>query len=100
VFRGFLQAFQPFVPERFEKRLQVVEALRAKAVQPARSLAPLGDQTGFAQHPQVLGNGRPCDLEARGDLAGGQLLRCDELEYAAAVRLGYGTKGCFHGPLL
>src|SRR6266540_4496513 len=95
-FRRFLQAFQSLVPERFEKRLQVVEALRAKAVQPASSLAPLGYQTGLPQHPQVLGDGRPCDLEAGSDFAGGQLLRRNQLEYAAAVRLRDRSDGFFH----
>src|SRR4051812_28830963 len=72
-FRRFLEPLQPFVPKRFEKRLQIGEALRPQGVEPASSLAPLGDQAGFAQHSQVLGDSRPRDLEARGDLAGRKL---------------------------
>jgi hypothetical protein len=45
----------------------------------------------------VLGDGRPRDLEAGGDLAGRQLSAGDELQDAPAVRLGDRPNGFFHG---
>ena len=46
---------------------------------------------------QVLGDGGAGDLELRGDLAGGQLAVADELQDAAAARLGDGLQDGVHG---
>jgi hypothetical protein len=51
-------------------RLQALGLPDDGLVTPPPSVAALADELRLAQHPQVLGDRRPADLEMRGDLAG------------------------------
>src|SRR5213080_2172515 len=68
------------------------QALRPGTVQPAGAVAPLGQQPGVLQHGQVLADRGTGHLERRGDLAGRQLLVCDETQDGAPARLGEGPQ--------
>src|SRR5919201_2083346 len=95
-FGRVLQTLEAFVPERFEKRPQIGEALGTKPVEPPRPFSPLRHEPRLAQDAQVLRHGRSRDLEAGGDLPGGKLVRADEGEDAPAVWFGDRPEGFFH----
>lgn len=61
--------------------------------------ATLDDQSRLFEDGEVLGDGRPRDLELSGDLAGGQLLIADEAEDLPSVGLGDRAQCCFHGSI-
>jgi hypothetical protein len=85
---GELQPPEPVGPESIEELTQVGEALGARAVEAARSIAALAEQTGGAQHRDVLGDRGACHLEAGGNLTGAQLSVAHEGEDLAAAGLG------------
>jgi hypothetical protein len=60
LFLGFVpQCLEPRVPELLEESPQLAEALGSGAVQATGPVPSLDQQTGVAQHPQVLRDGRP-----------------------------------------
>jgi hypothetical protein len=85
---GQLEALEPIGPEAFEKFAQLAQSLRPGAVDAASSLAALVDQAGVPQDRQMLGDRRPCDLEARSDLSGTQLGVAKVSEDFATAGLG------------
>src|SRR6185437_6422612 len=91
-----LQRLEPFAPERVEKRLQVGEPLRARAVEALRAVPALVHEPGLLEDAQMLRDRRPRHVELRGDLAGGALALPDELEDPAAPGLGDRSQRSFH----
>ena len=61
---------------------------RAGPVEAPCSVAPLGDEAGFAKLGEVLGDGRPRDVEVPCDVAGRQLAIADEGEDGPTTRVG------------
>ena len=94
---GGLQPGQRRRPHRLQIGADVLEALGACGVPASRSLAPLVDEAGLEQDPQVLGDGLSRDVEALGDLPGGALAFGDEPEQLAAAGLGEHLEGIGHG---
>src|SRR3981081_2677522 len=70
------QVARPHLPQHDLERAECLPIGLVVAVGP---LAPLYDQAGVLQHPQVLGYSRPADVrDSRGDLTGGALHTPDQ----------------------
>src|SRR5262249_26423658 len=67
------QPLETIGPELVQEVAQTGKWLRARPIEPAGAVAALAEQAGLAQRRQVLGDSRPGDVEARGDLARAQL---------------------------
>ena len=95
---GTLEPVEVVIPEVLQVVAQLIEGLAARAVEPTRPLPALMQQIGVLEHAQVLRDGRPTDVEVRGDLSGAQLIVGDKLEDAAAAAVGDGGQSCVHDP--
>ena len=71
---GTLEPVEVVIPEVLQVVAQLIEGLAARAVEPTRPLPALMQQIGVLEHAQVLRDGRPTDVEVRGDLSGAQLI--------------------------
>src|SRR5205809_70529 len=67
------ECFEPVVPELLEERHQLDETFRSRLVQPLGAVASLAHQPRLLEDVQVLGDGRPGDVEVRRDLTRGEL---------------------------
>src|SRR5687767_8791891 len=99
-FGSIFEGGQALVPERPEEREHLGEPLLPRAVQAPGAVPPLGDQAGFLEHGQMLGDGRAGDGELFGDGAGRELLAPDEAHDLAPTGLGKGTKLGVHASML
>jgi hypothetical protein len=88
---GSLEGTQALGPEDLQVTPELGDGLRSGAIEALRAVSPFGDQAGLLQDAEVLGDRRPRDVEAAGNVADGELLARDEAEDLAAARL---TKGC------
>src|SRR3954452_13885754 len=86
-FRLALELGEAERPEALQELLELPEAFRTGAVEAPRPLTPLAHETGLLEYAQVLRDRRPRHVEARRDLAGGQLAAADEIEDLAPPRL-------------
>jgi hypothetical protein len=68
VLGGGLERTQALGPEDLEISPELGDGFRPRAIQALRPVPPLGDQARLLQDAQVLGDGRPGDVEAAGDL--------------------------------
>ena len=93
---GGLQPRQGARPHRLHIGADVLEPLGARRVPAPRALAPLVDQAGLEQDPQVLGDRLAGDVEALGDVARGALALGDEPEHLATTGLGEHLEGVGH----
>jgi hypothetical protein len=88
VLRRVFELRQAVIPEVAQQRAQLSQPLRPSPIQTPRTGAPLLDEAGFAQHAQVLRNGRTSHIgEARGDLTRGILAVADQAQDRNAARL-------------
>ena len=72
------------VPELIEPGPQGREPLRVDGVDAARAFRVIGDKTGFLQHLQMLGYGRPADRHVFRKGSDGQRSGPEPLEHATA----------------
>src|ERR1700687_3265434 len=72
-----LQAVQSGCPELFEVLAQLGQPFGPGPVDDPSGLAPALQQPGVDEHPEVLGHGRPTELEMRCDLPGSELVVAD-----------------------
>jgi hypothetical protein len=91
------QCLEARVPELLEEGPQLAEPLGSGAVQATRAVAPLDQQTGITQDPQVLRDRRPGHVaELRRDRPGGQLAVAHEPEDLSAPGLDNSVQHCLH----
>src|SRR5438445_12849970 len=69
---GGLQCRECGAPEVVEVVAVLSEAVGSGAVVTARSVSPLGDETGVLEHAEMLRHGGPADLPLLGQLRHGQ----------------------------
>src|SRR5215218_2824584 len=100
IFDSFLIAFcrllergERLVPEALEVRSELGQAVPVHAVEVPRSLAPLADEPGFPQHSKVLGDGRPADRQAAGELTDRLLSTSQPFEDCTTRRIGQRGNG-------
>jgi glutamine synthetase len=87
VLGGGLERTQTLGPEDLEVSPELGDGFRPRAIQAFRPVPSLGDQARLLQDAQVLGDGRPGDVEAAGDLTDRELLARDESKDLAAAGL-------------
>ncbi len=78
----------PEAAERGEPGIDLLERLRAQAIETALGVDGRFNETGFAQDAQVPGNGGLRQAEAALDLTHRLLGRDEQIQDGAAVRLG------------
>src|SRR5206468_7860377 len=83
------QAVEVALPHRFQESLERPGVLPVGSVEPRLTGPPTFDEPSVLQDPEVLGHGRPADVEVRRDLAGRQLAVPDEPEDLAPARARY-----------
>jgi hypothetical protein len=88
---GSFEGTQALGPEDLEITPELGDGLRSGAIEALGAVSPLGDQPGLLQDAKVLGDRRPRDVEAAGDVADGELLARHEAKDLAAAGL---TEGC------
>jgi len=84
------------LPELLEVRAQAGESFRAGPVKPASPDPGDRDEADSLEQTQVLGDGRGGHVEARGDVARGELVVEDQPEDLPATRLGDGVQDGVH----
>src|SRR5437016_5833652 len=57
------EGLESLAPEFIEERAQLSYALGAGSVDPSRAVAALAHETRLVEHPQVLRDRLPCDIE-------------------------------------
>src|SRR5215475_15262423 len=72
------------VPELIEPGPQGREPMRVDGIDAARALRVIGDETGFLQHLEMLGYGRPADRHVLRERSDRQWSGPEPLEHAAA----------------
>src|SRR5579864_2237699 len=74
------QRLEPIVPESLEERLQLLEPLWPRPVEPPRAVPSLAHKSRLLENTEMLRDGRPGDLEPRSDLPRGELAVAHEQE--------------------
>src|SRR5437867_10077004 len=74
------EAVEVGFPHLHEHRLQRAQSLAVGSIQAARARSAGLHQSCLLEHPQVLRDGGPADVEMRGDLARGALGVPDQAE--------------------
>jgi hypothetical protein len=74
-------------PELIQPDADRGEPVGVDAVHPPCSLRSVGHETGFFQHLQMLGHGRPADRQAARELADRGFSDAQSLEYLTARRI-------------
>jgi hypothetical protein len=85
-----VELYKPHLLQRLAER---TERLQVGSVKVALSLSPDAYKAGLTEDAQVLRHGAKADVEALGDVAGGELLVPDQAKDFAASRLGDDLEG-------
>src|SRR5437763_1562528 len=80
------KAVEICLPHGGQDGLQRPQPLTVSAVEARRPGVAAPDQLGIFQHPEVLGDRRPTDVETGCDLAGSELLVPDKAQYLPSTR--------------
>src|SRR2546428_6341332 len=89
-----LEGRETVAPEDVQVRTQPFDAILARAIETVPSRASHAEQARVTKYAQMLRYGRPGDSrESRRYFDDGQLLRADESQDLAPVRLGAGPQG-------
>ena len=82
-----------------EPAFHLGEAFGVEAVDPALAVDAHLHQAGFAQGPEMLGDGRRADREMLADRAGGALAAAEQLDDLEPGRIGQGGE-LVHSPII
>src|SRR5262249_34577484 len=88
----------PEPAERSQPGIHLLKGLRSQPVETALCVHGGLHETGLAQHPQLLGDGRLRHLELTLDLSNRLLGRGQETQDRASVRLRDDVEHGFHAP--
>jgi hypothetical protein len=91
-----LQSLKANVPKVVEKPEELVERSGSRAEETSGSITPLGDEPGFDEHPNVLGDTRTANREMRCDITGAHLVVTHETEDLSPPGFGNRSQHRFH----